>query len=589
MARATLGRMEPNMPTVLNLAAPLGLALAVALSAAGCGVSPKDDGHSSCENGLDYDEDGVCDRLVADWSEGATLVPGEDRADIFQLGPEGVAEVRARGLRHALVWPVSTTRLMLPIRPFEALLNDPSKASLIDLLETAAGFRDMPGLYERLGLAPLPDDPTLLGGPPPEGMAPGDPMGAATVHTADGDGLVFSCAACHVSELFGRPVIGLSNRQARPNAFFHIAQPLVAAVPPEQFAELTGADAGETAMYGRFAAALGAVGTKEPESLGLDTSLAQVGLSLARRKPDENATLDDFLAQHPAPNVLESLVADSKPAVWWTTKYKTRWLSDGSIVSGNPIFTNFLWNEIGRGAELGELEGWLDGQQIVSDELTVAVFATEAPKWTDWFGVDGIDEAAARAGEVVFLDQCADCHGVYEKAWSGAGADGLGAAERLATTRVLYHPTTPRRDVGTSPSRAQGMEGLAEGLNRLSVSQWMGARVEVGEGYVPPPLDGVWARYPYLHNGSVPTLCALLSPADARPGSFVQGPSRDADTDFDADCVGYPVGDAIPEAWFEIEDGLYDTTGAGRSNQGHETFAGSDEERAQLIAFLKTL
>ena len=590
LRRAVLGLDAPRPARSAGGASRcFGLGLSFALAAGGCGAPEKDEAPVGCENGLDYDEDGVCDRLVADWSEGATLVPGEDRADIFGLGPEGVAEVRARGLRHALIWPVGTTRLMLPIRPFEALLNDPSKASLVDLLETAAGFRDMAGLYARLGLAPLPDDPALLGGPPPEGMAPGDPMGAAIVQTEDGDGLVFSCAACHVSELFGRPVIGLSNRQARPNAFFHIAQPLVAAVPPEEFAELTGADAGETAMYGRFAAALGAVGTKEPESLGLDTSLAQVGLSLARRQPDENATLDDFLAQHPAPNVLDSLVADSKPAVWWTTKYKTRWLSDGSIVSGNPIFTNFLWNEIGRGAELSALQGWLDAQQIVSDELTVAVFATEAPRWTDWFGVEGIDEAEAMAGEAIFLDQCADCHGVYEKAWSSEGAAALDPAARLATTRVLYHPTTPRRDVGTSPSRAQGMEGLAEGLNRLSVSQWMGARVEVGEGYVPPPLDGVWARYPYLHNGSVPTLCALLSPAAARPGSFVQGPSRDPATDYDADCVGYPVGEAIPASWFEIEDGLYDTTGAGRSNAGHETFTGSEEERSQLIAFLKTL
>jgi len=39
-------------------------------------------------------------------------------------------------------------------------------------------------------------------------------------------------------------------------------------------------------------------------------------------------------------------VADSKPAVWWGLKYKNRWLSDGSVVSGNPIFTNIIWNEL---------------------------------------------------------------------------------------------------------------------------------------------------------------------------------------------------------------------------------------------------
>ena len=559
----------------------------IPLLAAACGAAKPE--ASTCAGGLDHDGDGVCDRLAADWSEGATLTPGEDRADIFGLGPDGVAEVSARGLQHAFVWPVSTSRLVLPVRPFEALLTDPDRQTTVDLLEDAAGFRDMPGLYARLGLVPFPDDPAVLGTDFPAGMGPGSPMGAATIATPDGEGLVFSCAACHVGQLFGRPVVGLTNRTARPNAFFHIAAPLVAAVPPAQFAQLTGATDGETAMYARFAEALGSVGTKEPESLGLDTSLAQVGLSLARRQPDAEATLDPFLAANPAPNVLTSLVADSKPAVWWTAKHKTRWLSDGSIVSGNPIFTNFLWNEIGRGADLPELEGWLEDQQIVSDELTVAVFATMAPRWTDWFGADSIDEAAARRGEALFIDQCAGCHGEYEKGWSAPGADDLPPAERLATTRVVYHAATPRIDVGTSPGRAAGMEGLAEGRNRLDISAWLGARVVVDEGYVPPPLDGIWARFPYLHNGSVPSLCALLSPVDARPTTFVQGPSDDPETDFDADCVGFPVGDAIPAAWWEVDDALYDTTGPGRSHAGHELFDGDAAERADLIAFLKTL
>jgi mono/diheme cytochrome c family protein len=550
------------------------------LALVGCGA-PKEGAGSSCEGGLDYDQDGVCDREAADWSADAALTPGEDRADVFALGEEGVRAVQAEGLAHALVWPVTTSRLVLPIRPFEALLNDPEKAQLVDLLEQAAGFRDMPGLYARLGLVPLPDDAAArFGMQVPAGMLPGDPMGAAVVDTADGEGLVFSCAACHTGVLLGQPVMGLTNRRARPNAFFHLAKPLVAAVPPDQFAALTGATAGETAMYARFADALAAVGTKEPETLGLDTSLAQVGLSLARRAPDADASLDPFLAAHPAPNVLDSLVADSKPAVWWTVKYKTRWLSDASIVSGNPIFTNFLWNEIGRGADLPALAGWLEDEQRVSDTLTVATFATPAPRWEAWFGADSI--------EMIFVDQCASCHGMYEKGWSEPDAPSLDRAALLQTTRVVYHEQTPRMDVGTSAGRAQGMAGLADGLNRLDISQWMGTVVEVGEGYVPPPLDGIWARYPYLHNGSVPSLCALLSPVVDRPSVFVQGPS-DSAADYDADCVGYPVGDAIPDAWWTDADALYDTTLPGRSNQGHETFVGTPQQRQQLITFLKTL
>ncbi len=36
-------------------------------------------------------------------------------------------------------------------------------------------------------------------------------------------------------------------------------------------------------------------------------------------------------------------------------------------------------------------------------------------------------------------------------------------------------------------------------------------------GYANMPLDGIWLRAPYLHNGSVPTLRALLEPAAKRP------------------------------------------------------------------------
>ena len=36
-------------------------------------------------------------------------------------------------------------------------------------------------------------------------------------------------------------------------------------------------------------------------------------------------------------------------------------------------------------------------------------------------------------------------------------------------------------------------------------------------GYLNVWTDGIWARAPYLHNGSVPTLWDLLQPVDKRP------------------------------------------------------------------------
>ena len=43
------------------------------------------------------------------------------------------------------------------------------------------------------------------------------------------------------------------------------------------------------------------------------------------------------------------------------------------------------------------------------------------------------------------------------------------------------------------------------------------------DGYANQPLDGIWARAPYLHNGSVPTLRDLLDPPEQRPAVFYRG------------------------------------------------------------------
>ena len=41
---------------------------------------------------------------------------------------------------------------------------------------------------------------------------------------------------------------------------------------------------------------------------------------------------------------------------------------------------------------------------------------------------------------------------------------------------------------------------------------WKFSHFRKTDGYANMPLDGVWLRAPYLHNGSVPTLRALLFP-----------------------------------------------------------------------------
>lgn len=556
---------------------------------------------AGCTNGIDMNGDGICDRENADWSENARLPEGGDRRDIYQLG-EHLQEVVTRGLEHMLVWPVDVSGALLPWGPMQRLLDPEATRSGVlaqqNLMRQQLGFGTLPEMYEWVGLAQHDGSPEAWPGQPwPAWVEEGMYLGVGVIDTPYGEALTYSCATCHTADLFGRTVVGLSNRRAQANEYFHAAAEFYPSIRPSIFRSLTGANEDEVELFTQTQRNLARVGLKIPEARGLDTSLAQVGLSLARRGLDPFASRDVNAEREPRHNELETHIADSKPAVWWNLRYKTAWLSDASIVTGNPIFTNFLWNELGRGTDLELLEAWLQNNLQAVDELTVAVFATEAPRYVDFFGEERVDVEAARRGEALFNATCSQCHGVYLKAWNGDNAHELVGDDLLATTFVQYNPQTTVEDVGTSPLRAEGMAFFAERLNELAISQWMETVVEVQEGYVPPPLVGIWARYPYLHNHSVPTLCEMLLPAHMRSEVFWMGPDQDPETDFDHDCVGLPVGEAIPESWRENPRDEIDTRRTGLSNQGHDEWLQDEqgepifsaEERRDLVEFLKTL
>ncbi len=553
--------------------------------------------------GLDANGDGVWDGAGVDWSTDATVPAGTNRVNLYGLADADLASVHDAGLNHANVWPVTVSGLLLPYEPIANLLSsenpNPDAVAISALARQALGFGTMDEMYAWLGL-PDYNDPSETGPfhtPIPPSHVDGAPMGVGVLDTQWGGALTFSCATCHTANVFGRTVVGLTNRSARANEFFHLAAGFFPSIQPGVFEDLTGANATEMELFTRTQDHLPAVGAVTPQVLGLDTSLAQVALSLSRRGLDDYATRSTDTQTSPRQNALSTQVADSKPAVWWGLKYKTRWLADGSIVSGNPIFTNFLWNEIGRGTDLHDLEDWMKDNQQIIDELTVAVFSTTPPSWDDFFPDAPIDEASAMRGETVFEQRCSECHGHYEKAWSNPSPTDITPASRLRTLNVYYHDTTPVMDVSTDPMRAAGMQYFAEDLNRLAISHTMGAVVVPQAGYVPPPLDGVWMRYPYLHNGSVTSLCALLSMPVDRPALFYTGPADDPDTDFDFDCIGLPTGDAIPASWKAVKTARYDTTKPGLSNAGHYDmlldengdYDLSVDDRTDLIAFLKTL
>ena len=109
---------------------------------------------------------------------------------------------------------------------------------------------------------------------------------------------------------------------------------------------------------------------------------------------------------------------------------------------------------------------------------------------------------------------------------------------------------------------------------------WRFSHFRKTDGYANMPLDGLWLRAPYLHNGSVPTLRALLFPEE-RPVEFYR-----AYDVYDWQNVGFIATGADAAR----EGVLLDTRLKGNSNAGH--VYGQEltpEQREDLLEYLKTL
>ena len=88
------------------------------------------------------------------------------------------------------------------------------------------------------------------------------------------------------------------------------------------------------------------------------------------------------------------------------------------------------------------------------------------------------------------------------------------------------------------------------------------------------PLDGIWARAPYLHNSSVPNACNLLKTTENRPQAFYRG-----DDTYDPFNLGFhshvPTMEN-PPLQRPLSNGrmliLMDTQLRGNGNSGHEVW-----------------
>ncbi len=195
------------------------------------------------------------------------------------------------------------------------------------------------------------------------------------------------------------------------------------------------------------------------------------------------------------------------------------------------------------------------------------ILDAEPPAFTRMFA---IDPALAARGAPLYKEYCANCHGASGRDFSGE----------------YVGRVTPLAEVGTDRRR------LDSYTYTLAVNQatlyagypWRFTQFHKTRGYANMPLDGIWLRAPYLHNGSVPSLRDLLEPAASRPKVFWRGYDV-----FDPVKVGF-ISDQ-PEAggrsFFR-----FDTGQPGNGNGGHEGRAYGTElsadDKAALVEFLKT-
>jgi hypothetical protein len=171
-----------------------------------------------------------------------------------------------------------------------------------------------------------------------------------------------------------------------------------------------------------------------------------------------------------------------------------------------------------------------------------------------------VNPQAVTRGGTIYRVNCVSCH------------DGPATDARLYTVAEIK--TDPNRARIFTPSVAEGFNKFNADLRISGYEPPKTPAWRSTQKYWAPSLDGVWARAPYLHNGSVRTMQELLTPPADRAKTYHRG-SRVYDTA----AMGY------------TDEGAYvlDTAGAGNANTGHDYGTNlAEAEKRDLIEFLKT-
>ena len=359
-----------------------------------------------------------------------------------------------------------------------------------------------------------------------------------------------NCLGCHAAYFEGKLIIGLGN------------ETLDFTVNPALNAERAGAyvrGATETAAWQKWADRLNALGPYiMTETVGVNPAPSATVLLMAHRDPVTMAWSPDPLLEPPPRPPLPVSVPP-----WWRMQKK------------HAMF----YHTAGRGdhARMMMMKSLVctdtveEARRIdrMFPDIRAYLAALEPPRFPFPVG-----QEVAKRGRQVFELHCARCHGTY------------GEDESYPNLVVSVE------EVGTDPLYATQSVKDAGRFVRWFNTSFYGevSQAAPAMGYIAPPLDGVWATAPYLHNGSIPTIASLLE-SSTRPKNWLHPGKEPA---FDPTALGWRVEAlAYGKSGAQNDDErkhIYDTSLPGHDNGGH-TFGDvlSGAERAAVLEYLKTL
>jgi mono/diheme cytochrome c family protein len=454
----------------------------------------------------------------------ATMGWGDGAATSSSAGAADSAHAADRGYR----W--LTTKAYLPPDFDQEVFDDLWKTweePLRTQAERATREERRKMAFSRYGLTPRPGQGATGG---EEGT------GTPLQYVDDGHGgWVMNCFACHGGKVGGRAIPGA------PNSLYAL-ETLTDEVRATKLR--LGKPLGHMDLGGATMPLGTTIGTTNAVIFGI--------VLLTYRDADLNVHRDRL------PPKLVHHDHDAPP--WWNIKRKRFLYADGGVPKSHRALMQFLLLPKNGPEKFREWEN--DYRDVLA-----WIESLEAPKYP--FAVDA---TLAERGERLFVKHCSRCHGTY-------GPQGS-----------YPEVNVPIDEIGTDRAR---FDSIPVSWRESYSATWFGHYGEKAvkrdlPGYVAPPLDGIWASPPYLHNGSVPTLWHVLHP-DRRPTVWMR--SEDG---YDAEKVGLEIArfDEVPPAARRgaLRRRYFDTREFGKNAAGHlfPDVLDEDEKRA-VLEYLKTL